>query len=132
MSGKQSGHTPQPAIKHLHHVVLWSAKERNTEKKDTDRKGEGCLQKKQRQTWKNTRRQRKKKTDSEEVRQRKKQTKRMKLRKDTHIDRQRECETQRQAEERDGARAEQLKQKSHCLSATRSRVHQPLVHRMAE
>lgn len=51
MSGKQSGHKPQLAIKHLHHVVLWSAKERKTEEKDTDREGEGCLQKKQRQMW---------------------------------------------------------------------------------
>lgn len=38
MSGKQSGHKPQLAIKHLHHVVLWSAKERKTEEKDTDRR----------------------------------------------------------------------------------------------
>lgn len=26
-----------PAIKHLHHVALWSAKERKTERKDADR-----------------------------------------------------------------------------------------------
>lgn len=74
MSGKQSGHTPQLAIKNVHHVVLWSAKERNTEEKDTDKKGKGCLQKKQRQT-----------------------------------------------------EAEQLKQQGHCVSASGSRVQQPLV-----
>lgn len=49
-SGQPSSHTPQLAIKHLHLVALWSRTK--TVEKDGDREGEGCLPKKQRQTWK--------------------------------------------------------------------------------
>lgn len=109
---EQSGPTPQPAIKHLHHVVLWSEKER---------------QRRETQRGKSTDKKKKEEETDRQSYKRMKQTERGEVREDSH--RQTKSVKDR---ERDRRTAEQLWQKNHCLSASRSRVHQQLVHSRAK
>lgn len=110
---EQSGPTPQPAIKHLHHVVLWSEKER---------------QRRETQRGKSTDKKKKRRGDRPAVIQKNEaDRKRRSSGKDSH--RQTKSVKDR---ERDRRTAEQLWQKNHCLSASRSRVHQQLVHSRAK
>lgn len=85
---KRSSHPPQLAIKHLHHVVLWSAIE--SIKRQRESEGKGCLRRKQSQAWKNR--------EKRGGRRRKKQTVRAKLRKDTNRERQRDRKSQTEKE----------------------------------
>lgn len=78
MSGKQGSCTPRPAIKHLHHLVLWSAKYRKTNGKKHQQMTQRGMESQQENRKEPT-------TDRAEVTGRKTRWKDLNL-KETHVD----------------------------------------------
>lgn len=88
MSRKESGRTPQLAIKHLHHVVRWEHKRKKDRGERHRYKGKGMPTKEMKTDMENRK---------ERAGQRKKQTERVKLRK--HRDNERVKASDRQRED---------------------------------